>query len=191
MKKMLIAAVVGGLLLFGWGYVSHALLPLGHMGMSVLPPTAEQGVITGLKGNITEPGFYFFPGMDNFPNSSDADKVTWEAKAKSGPAGFLLASPVGTGMDDFPMKLVRELVTNLICALVMAVVLAHVPKSMGYARRVGIGALLGAYGAIDIEASNSTFYGFPSSYFTAQTIIAIGGALIAALAVAALTPSPE
>lgn len=191
MKKMLIAALVGGLLLFGWGFVSHTLLPLGHMGMAPLPPSADQGVIAGLKGNITEPGFYFFPRMDNWPDPSDSDQTTWEAKAKSGPAGFVLASPVGTGMDDFPMKLVRELITNIICALVMAVVLAHVPRSMGYARRVGIGALLGAYGAIDIEASNSTFYGFPSSYFTAQAIIAITGALIAALAVAAMTPSPE
>ena len=190
MKKMLIAALVGGLLLFVWGFVSHALLPLGHMGYSVLPPAAEQGVITGLKGHLTEPGFYMFPGIDNWPNPSEADETTWAAKAKSGPSGILVATPVGTGMDDFPMTLGKEFATNLILGLVMAVVLMHVPKSMGYGRRVGVGALLGAYGAIDIEGSYNTFYGFPSSYFTAQVIIAVVGALLAALAVAKIADAP-
>ena len=191
MKKMLIAALVGGLLLFAWGFVSHMLLPLGHMGLSVLPPAAEAGVIGGLKGNLTEPGLYFFPGVDNWPSPSDADLETQDAKAKSGPAGLMVVEPVGSGMSNFAWQLVKELISNFVCALAMAVVLMHVPKSMGFLRRVGVGTLLGAYGAMDIEASYNTFHHFPGSYFSAQSIIAIGGACVAAIGVAALTDAPE
>jgi len=191
MKKMLIAALVGGLLLFAWGFVSHMLLPLGHAGLSVLPPAAEAGLISGLKGNLTEPGLYFFPGVDNWPNPSEADQETQDAKARSGPAGLIAVEPVGTGMSNFSLMLVMELISNLVCALVMAVVLMHVPKSMGLMRRVGIGTLLGAYAAVDIEASYNTWYHFPGAYFRAQAIVAIAGAFVAALAVAALTDAPE
>jgi hypothetical protein len=191
MKKMLIAALVGGLLMFAWSAVAHLATSLGTTGVSVLPPTAEQGVISGLKSGLKEPGFYYFPGKDNWPHPSKADDTTQEAKAKSGPEGILIAAPVGKGMDGFALKLAQEALFDVICGLVMAVVLMHVPKSMGYLRRAGIGALLGAYGAVDIDGSYHTFYGFPASYFGAQLIMAVVGAFVAGLAVAALVDAPE
>jgi hypothetical protein len=192
MKKMLIAAVVGGVLLFVWGFVSHELIKgLGTAGMSVLPPAAETGVISALKDGMKEPGLYFFPGIDNWPNPSEADQKTYDAKSKAGPTGMLIAQPVGEGMDEFPTMLLHEGIFDLVCGLAMAIVLMHVPKSMGYLRRAGVGALLGAYGAIDIEGSQHTWYHFPSSYFGAQTTIAVVGAFIAGLGVAALTDAPD
>jgi len=192
MKKMLIAAAVGGVLLFVWGFVAHELISgLGTAGMSVLPPAAEQGVISTLKSELKEPGLYFFPGMDNWPNPSKADQETYNAKSKAGPTGMLIAQPVGQGMDEFPKMLVYEFIFDLVCGLAMAIVLMHVPRSMGYLRRAGVGALLGAYGAIDIEGSQHTWYHFPSSYFGAQTTIAVAGAFIAGLGVAALVDAPE
>jgi hypothetical protein len=191
MKKMLIAAVVGGLLLFVWGFVAHKLLMLSEKRFAVLPPAAEKGVISALKDGLKEPGLYFFPGMDNWPTPSDADEKTWEAKDKSGPSGVIVARPVGDGMDSFPMMLVHQLILDIVCGLVMTIVLMHVAKSMGFLRRAGIGALLGAYGAVYIEGSNHIFYHFPSGYFSVQVVSAAVGALIAGIGVAALAPAPE
>ena len=31
--RLILAAILGGLVVFFWGYVSHMLLPVGNMGM--------------------------------------------------------------------------------------------------------------------------------------------------------------
>ena len=45
--RVVIAAVVGGVVIFGWGAVSHMVLPLGTMGLSVMPDEERDCSITG------------------------------------------------------------------------------------------------------------------------------------------------
>jgi hypothetical protein len=190
MKRMLLAALVGGVVLFVWMLVAFEVLPLGKTGVKVLPPAAEKGVREGLQAGLQEPGFYFFPGVDNWPHPSEQDLETMQAKWATGPQGIVVVQPAGYD-PGFMLQLAKELALDLICALVMAVVLMHVPKSMGYLRRAGIGALLGAYGAVDIDGSYNVWRYTPGNYFAAQFLIAVIGAFLAGLAVAALVDAPE
>ena len=37
MTKILLGGVVGGLVIFFWGFASHMLLPIGDMGLALFP----------------------------------------------------------------------------------------------------------------------------------------------------------
>ena len=70
--RVLIAAILGGLVFFFWGFVAHEVLGLGQVGIKDLPN--EQVVLPVLSSSITEPGFYFFPGLGLPPNPSSEQK---------------------------------------------------------------------------------------------------------------------
>jgi hypothetical protein len=61
MKRILLAAVVGGIVLFVWGGLSHTVLLIGT-GFSPLPD--EDTVVKTLSSSVKEKGLYFFPGKD-------------------------------------------------------------------------------------------------------------------------------
>ena len=184
MLRLLIAAVLGGALMFGWGGLAHEVLPLGHMGLSVLPSAADAAVGAAVKDHAGEPSLYFFPAIANWPNSTDKDRADYEAKVATTASGLMVVRPAGEMMPT--SMFVTEAVLDMVCALIIGVVLLHVPASVGYLRRVGIATLMGLYGALDIDGSYHNWYGFPASYFHAQVVMAAVGALVAGLVVAAI-----
>ena len=58
-KKILLAGMVAGLVLFVWESVAHMALPLGEAGIRGLDN--ESAVLASLKENVKQDGFYFFP----------------------------------------------------------------------------------------------------------------------------------
>ena len=93
MKRILMAAVFGGVAIFIWGFLSHAVLPLGQVGIKVLPD--EAAVMSSMQSTITAPGFYFFPGMDPKQQSDPAVQAAWLEKYKAGPRGVVIYQPTG------------------------------------------------------------------------------------------------
>ena len=75
-KRILIAGVVAGLVLFLWESVAHMVLPLGEAGVKGLPN--EAAVLAALKSNIQTPGFYFFPA-----GGTDQPGLTKEQRQKA------------------------------------------------------------------------------------------------------------
>ena len=69
--RVIIAAVVGGVLLFFWGFVAHMLLPFSEKAMKPVPN--ETAVLEAVRGNVTENGVYFIPYV-NYKTASEADK---------------------------------------------------------------------------------------------------------------------
>lgn len=61
-KKILLAGLLGGIVVYIWSIISHFVLPLGEVGIKQLPN--EEMVLTVMRENIKDPGFYFFPGME-------------------------------------------------------------------------------------------------------------------------------
>lgn len=67
-KRILLAGILGGIALFVWGSVSHLALGLGEIGIKEIPN--EAAVLAALRAGISEPGFYFFPGLGVAPGAS-------------------------------------------------------------------------------------------------------------------------
>src|SRR5262245_17121812 len=93
MKKILLAGILGGVIAFVWSSIVH-MSPAGEMGLSTLNEK-EDAVLAALKGNIQQPGLYFYPGMDMSKSMTAEQQAAWEAKYKAGPAGLLLYLPGG------------------------------------------------------------------------------------------------
>ena len=183
MKKIAFAAIAGGLVVFIWGAVAHMMLPLGMMGLSVLPNEAQ--VLEGLKGSVTEDGLYFFPGMDMSGEVTDAEEEAWAARIRSGPRGLLLYHPGGAEPMS-PRQLVSELVSNALAAAVAAFLVSLIAGA--YGRRVLAVMLFGLFGWLSLLLSFWIWYEYPTAFILVEGFTEVVGWLLAGLVIAKLVP---
>src|SRR5262245_9438930 len=113
--RIIVGGIVGGIVMFAWGFVSHTLLPLGESGIKSIPN--EDAVITAMSSNIREHAFYIFPSID--PAASAEQQQAATDKYKRGPIGVLVYNPTGTDPLS-PRQLLTELLSNIGCALLAA-----------------------------------------------------------------------
>lgn len=159
MKKILLAGVVGGLVMFIWGAIAHTVLPIGTMGLKILPN--EDAVLGPMKQAVPESGLYFFPGMDMSRKLTEAEQRAWEAKCEAGPTGLLLYTAHGSKPMS-PRQLLAELITDILSALILASVFSRMTGSVGC--RALAGALLGVFAWLSISTSYWTWYNFPAAF---------------------------
>jgi len=177
--RLIIAGIVGGLVMFFWGAFSHAVLPLGEAGIKVLPN--EAAVISAMKTNITEPGFYFFPGMDMSKSATAEEQKAWEEKYQAGPTGILIYHPTG----EQPMsarQLLTELASNIAAALVVAFLLSLIVPS--FPKRVLAATLIGLTAWLSIMISYWNWYRFPTEIVLVEGFDQIFSWFLAGLAIA-------
>ncbi len=185
MKRILLATLLGGLIIFIWGAFSHMFLPVGDMGMSVF--ANEDAVLETLRDNVPEPGMYFFPGWDWSREMTPEQEAAWTEKHRNGPTGLLVYRPKG-GEPMPPSMLISELVSNLLGALIMAVIAAALVGS--YIKRALLLSLFGLFAWFAISVSSWIWYAFPGAYVFGEGIDVYVGALLAGLAIAKLVPAP-
>jgi len=179
MKRIILAAILGGLVVFIWSAISHMFTPLGAMGLSTM--TNEEPVLASLRANVPKSGMYMFPGLD----MSKEPTPEWEAKFKQGPNGLLIIN-AGPGEDKFPRQLVSELVTNIIAAYIAAILAAMMVGTM--MRRAIAIALLAVFATVSLSFSYWIWYGFPPLYVLGEMITELVGWLLAGFVIAKLVP---
>ena len=82
--RLLIAALLGGIVLFFWGFVSHMILPIGEMGHG--QAVNEDVVIAALKDGLpAEEGVYHVPGLAPDKYEDAAATAAYSAKAAANP----------------------------------------------------------------------------------------------------------
>jgi len=186
MLRVLIAAVIGGVVMFAWGFVAHMVLPIAEWGISEIPASGEEEILATMKKSMPEAGLYFFPAR-GMPKDMNSDAMTeWWKAHQSEPTGLMAYRPTGDTEMMPPSMLMKEFGTNALACLVAALVLCAVPRSVPFIGRVMIVGMMGLYGALEIEASYWTWYGFPAKYLAGQMLTAVGGGLAAGLVIAAI-----
>jgi hypothetical protein len=180
MKRITIAAIVGGVIVFVWSAVAHMLLPLGEMGVSILPNEAP--FIAALRG--TKDGLYFFPGIDMSRKPTPEEQKAWEAKIAAGPTGILVYNQKGEAMSA--RQLGSEFGTNVLAAAISAWIASLLAAA--YGRRVLAITLLGLFGWVSLILSYWIWYGFPAAYVLGEGITEVVGWLLAGLAIAKIVP---
>ncbi|MFB3909499.1 MAG: hypothetical protein ACE15D_13980 [Candidatus Eisenbacteria bacterium] len=179
-KRILLAGLAGGIVLFVWSSFSHMALPIGEMGLSTLGH--EQPVLDALRANVDADGLYFYPQMPPGMAGRKAQEQ-WAQKIRSGPSGLLLIHVAGSEPMT-PWQIVIELLTNLIACILVAALLwwLHIrPLSAGF-----VGALLGFLGWLNISASYWNWYGFPAAFVIGEGIDQIIGWFLAGLVISAV-----
>ncbi|MEO8041693.1 MAG: hypothetical protein ABI646_03685 [Acidobacteriota bacterium] len=177
MIRIIIAALVGGLVMFCWGAFSHMVLPFAEAGVTSVPN--EAAVTSALQSNIKDPGFYFLPGMVGGHNATEEVKAAWAAKYATGPTAILIYHPDGeTAMS--PKQLGTEFLSNTLGALFVALIMSF--SGAGFIRRVEIATLVGAAGWASISLSQWNWYRFPTPVILAEGFDQIVGWLITGIA---------
>ena len=187
MKRIAIAAVVGGLVMFAWGAVSHMLTPLGEAGLTSMPAAGEPAVIGALSANVTDDGMYMFPGMDERARTTKEGQEEWMRRYAAGPSGLLIYHPHGGATMDARL-FGGELLTNILAVAIAAWAAAH---ARTYGRRLALVTAFGLAAWLSIEASYWNWWGFPTTYALAQLVDQVGGFFFAGLVVARIVrPEP-
>lgn len=181
MNRILIAGIVGGILVFAWGAVSHMVLHIGDQGLAHIPD--EDDVISDLSDEIQEPGVYIFPGLDLAREHTEKEMSDWEAKYTAGPNGFLVYHPQG----ETPMTarhFIVELIKDIVGALVAAFLISRCAS--GFFTRVFCVTLLGFFAWLVINVSYWNWYRFPTDFTLAAGIDLVAGWFVAGVALAAI-----
>jgi hypothetical protein len=186
MKKMILGGVVGGLVLFIWGYMAWMVLPLHDA--SVRPLPAEDAVIAALQSNVPEKGVYMFPGMAK--GASDASMETWKQKVQRGPIGTVIFDPRGAD----PMMTDRMAPGFLICLLSALLAAWFLSRSTAvassYVARVAFCGMLGIFLSLSTYLMMWNWMWYPLDYTTAMIADAIIGWLLTGAVIAAFVKSP-
>lgn len=167
-KKLLLATLLGTLVMFIWGGLSHTVI---FVGTGFKPMPNEDKVIAVLKENISEQGLYFFPGKD-FKNSTKEQDVAFENKFKTGAVGQLIYRPIGG--DIFSIgKLLTQFISNIFSVFIIALIASLI--ALNYWKRVFIISLLGLLSCLSVSTIYWNWYEYPTSFFIAQILdITIG-----------------
>ena len=177
LPKLALAGLVGGLVMFVWGAVSHMLLPLGTMGIKPAPAA----IVPDLSKHLAEPGLYMFPGMvSEKPSQQQLDE--YNATYERGPRGLIVYDPVPGIKALSPAQLIAELLTNILAAFLASWILARIGESI--LQKACLAGLIGAIAWLSISASHGIWYRFPRAFIMAECIEQVVGWFLSGLVIA-------
>ena len=187
--KILLTAILGGIVMFIWTSIAHMALPLGEAGIREIPN--ESAVVSAMHSNIGEQtGLYIFPGPGVGKNASREEKN----EAMKHMAEKMAASPSGILMYHAPGRplaigkwLGIEFGTELLEAILIVFLLAQT-RIVSFAGRVGFVLVVGILAAITTNVSYWNWYGFPGAYTASYMLIQIIGFLLVGVVAALLLP---
>jgi len=181
LMRILIASVVGGVLLFLWGFVAHMLLPFSEKALRPVPN--EAAVIESLRGNISGDGVYWVPYIDMKTATPEAQQA-YADKVANGPSGLLVLRTGGV-KTDMKRELPLEFISNFLAALVAALVVGGL-GARSYGSRVGAVFAFGVVAWLSLSMSQWIWYGFSTDFLIGDLVDQWGGWLLAGLGMAAV-----
>lgn len=196
MVRIVVAGVVGGLLLFAGGAISHMFLNLESR--SFQPVKDEDAARTFIDAQAREPGLYGFPMMNPRFSEMTTDEQTAEWNRvnelyKQGPSAYLIVAPRGEDMMSF-VQLGGEALTDILAALLVAFVVFHLSTGCRFPLRWLAVLAIGVAGWLSISTSFALWYRFPWPFVLDGLYVvliewALAGLAIALIAVRGQTPS--
>jgi hypothetical protein len=179
--RLIIAALLGGLVVFAWGFVSHMMLPVGEMGHGMA--SNEEVVLSALQEGLpAREGVYHVPGLAPEQYNDEAAAAAYTAKALASPNAVIIYQPVGRDGMDMTPQLVKEWVTNTLSALLVAWVLAL--GAFGFGKRVAIATAMGLFAWLVVSVPYWNWYRFPTDFTLGSLIGIVVGWFLAGLVIA-------
>jgi len=170
--------------MFIWNFVAHDLLPLGEMGVRLIPN--EDAVTSVLQTNLGDTsGFYVFPSGGLTPGATREQKEAAMKKAEeqmaAGAGGVLIYRP--KRIFNFPKRLGIEFATEMIESLLAVFLLAQT-RITSFGGKVGFILTAGILAAIATNVPYANWYGFPKTFTLAQMIMMVVSFLLVGIVAA-------
>jgi hypothetical protein len=182
--RILIAGIIGGILVFVMGFISHGILQLQGRAFQNIPE--GESFVDQLKARSLKPGLYWFPDMPMGADQNDKAKMDEaNARYKVGPAGFLLVMPSGHDMMTLEM-LGMEFATDVVAALLAAWIVSLIGTDVGFGRRWLAVVTMGAFAWFSLSTSYGIWYHFPHKFIHDEFLCALLEWSVAGIAIAAI-----
>ena len=189
-KNLVLATVLGGIVFFLWGAVSHMLLPFSNNALLMFKD--QDAVTRAILANAPISGVYFLPNMTERTSGMtqeefDAANKKAEDQMMNGP--FMLASVRVGPMGSYPAHFVIQLITDMLAALFICLVLARVQVS--YWNLVFLSLWVGLAGFAAFSLPQWNWYAFSNAFTIAELVDTIAGFFLAGMVIARFVPGKE
>ncbi len=173
MFKVLIAAILGGIVFFAWNSFSWIVLPWHEQ--TVKHFANEKIVAETLTSNANKGGIYLLPKDHGSDSTDPASNVSNDEMAKQrDPESFAFISLQPEGMQRSMAVSMKLALVNSIVVSILIVILLSSTSELSYMVRVFFVVMTGLIGALLGHVPNWIWWGFDTSY----TIVMIADILI-------------
>jgi hypothetical protein len=191
LKRILLGALVGGMVVFIVGALLHTVLGLAQVGVKAIPQ--EDAVLSAMRAAIHEPGFYLFPAPSMTPGRTKdqvkADTDAYTAKYEQGPSGIMVYTPAST--LSYGKLLGGEFAIDVVSAFFLACILAMgAGGRSSYWKRVFAVTFAGLFAGLFLGLEYWNWYNFPTNYTCAYIVVVVIDWFFAGLAMAAIIKQP-
>lgn len=156
MKKLLIGALVGGLLVFIWQTLSWTVLNLHAK--SYQYTTSQDSILSNLSSHFSEDGQYLLP---NLPRESSMDDMTKFGEANKGKPWAIVSYHKSYDMN-MGANIVRGLLTQILAVFLLCWILVKIPNA-GLSTIILSSIFVGLIGFMFIPYSEYIWYKFPGA----------------------------
>jgi hypothetical protein len=177
--RVVLAAVLGGVVMFAWGAFSHMVLNLEKDTIKQVPN--EPAVVAAMKSNITADGVYAIPGIEMNRQLSAEEMNAWMAKYEEGPTAMLFYHTKGADVFT-PHQFMVQFGADVLASLFGAVILFFAATSFG--RGVVISVLIGLAGWCALLIPYWDWYRFSWEFVRMDLVDQVAGWLLAGLVMA-------
>lgn len=172
--RVLLGGVLGGVVMFFWGFVYWALLPVPEGLVKTLPH--EAATLLALDAAVPETGTYVFPARDK--------AASMKERYAQGPLGVLAIRKGGADMDD-PMLYLKGLLHFMACSAVALGIMSTVIGSLPtYASRARFVFRLGLFAGVAIEFAKVIWFYAPADFILRNCVFHFVGWGLVGLATA-------
>jgi hypothetical protein len=191
MKTLLKSGLLGGLIVFLWGFVSWMVLP--YHAETLHHFQDEDAVQAALTTNVLGAGIYLLPHPEP-ENAKLPDALARQNALKRlrqteyGPFAFAVVQPKGTG--PIPLLMARGLALKILAAILMTWLLLQMGPA-SYRRRVFFVMVAAMVGAILVNLEQWNWWAFPDDYVLLQMLDLLMGWFLAGLVMAKIVPSKK
>lgn len=179
--RIVIAGIIGGLVIFIWSAIAHTALPIGEAGFKV--PAQQEAVLGALSQSTAGEGVYMYPSMPMEQYRDETASAAFEQRSNGKPYAFVIYQPGGNPVNQsMTPNLIKQLVTDVLAALVAAWILAL--GTWNFRRRVLVAGALGLFAWLAVSLPQWNWYMFPMNMTLAGLIEQVVGWLLAGAAMA-------
>jgi hypothetical protein len=174
--RILVAAILGGIVMFFWGAVAHMALGLGNVGM--YQPAHEDTVLSSLhEGLGATPGVYMLPSFDPHKWGDATAKAAYAQKAAASPYAMVVYLPQGEDMTQMGPQLSRQWASDTLASLALAFVMGL--AAFSFRKRMLLAAIAPVFAWLSVLVPYWNWYRFPGSFTWAALVEQVIGWLIA------------
>ena len=161
LKQIIIGGIVGGIILFLWGFFSWAVMDWHHATLK-----SHEGinkVVENIDKHLPGTGVYYFPPI-TFELDDEEKMEAWTELHRTKPHGmiFYVATP-GDPMP--PIRLVRGFLADVIASMMATILLVMaLPNLSSYWNRVIYVTSLGVFAIMSVHLVNGVFHDMPPSW---------------------------